>query len=393
MASPTAPVISSTGITAPSFAQIYAYLQSQYQAIFGVDTLVTPDTQDGQLLAVFAQAISDANSAAIAVYNSFSPATAQGVGLSSNVQINGLSRLVPSFSTAPAVVTGTPNAPITNGTAIDASQNVWALPPTVIVGPSGTTNVTVQCTTAGAIALSPNSLTINTPTFGWTGISNSTAALGAPVETDAELRFRQSQSVALPSQTIFEGIVAAIANTTGVTRVRGYENNTSSGQALPGGFVLPANNLVFIVEGGTSAAIFNAIFTKITPGIPTWNNGQSNNNSQVVTDANGSTRLINYQTGIGATVALGISIHPLSGWAASTEGLITAALIAYFTSLPIGFNISYFGLINVISLLGTPQQGTFEITGLTMNGGVADIQIQYNLAMTFGAANVTYILT
>jgi hypothetical protein len=313
--------------------------------------------------------------------------------LSNNVQLNGLTRLIPSFSTALAVIIGTPNAPITNGTAIDAAQNIWALPASVIIGAGGTVTVTVTCQTQGAVTLSANSLSINTPTFGWTGITNSPAAVGAPTESDAALRVRQAQSVSLPSLTIFEGIVAQIANTPGVTRVRGYENNTSSGQALPGGFILPANNLVFIVEGGTVASVFQAIFEKITPGIPTWNNGQGNNNSQVVTDVNGSTRLLNYQTAIESSVALIIGIHPLSGWSVSTEALITAALGAYFAALPIGSNISYFGLITIISLLGTPQQGTFEVTSLTMNGSNADIQVQYNLALNFGAANVTYNLT
>ena len=59
---------------------------------YGSDAVLTPDSQDGQLLAVFAQAIYDNGQALIAIYNSFSPATAQGAGLSSLVKINGLAR-------------------------------------------------------------------------------------------------------------------------------------------------------------------------------------------------------------------------------------------------------------------------------------------------------------
>lgn len=393
MPSPTAPVISATGISAPTFAQIYAFLQAQYAAIFGSDALVTPDTQDGQLLAVFAQAISDANSAAIAVYNSFSPATAQGTGLSSNVQINGLRRLVPSFSTAPAIILGTPGAVLTNCTAIDASQNIWDLPTLVTIGPAGTIAVTLTCETSGAVTLGVNALSINTPTFGWAGITNSAAAVGAPVETDAALRFRQAQSVSLPSKTIFEGIVAAIAQVTGVLRVRGYENNTSSGQALASSAdILPGNNLLFVVQGGQPFNVLQAIFLKITPGIPTWNNGAANNNSAVLTDTNGSTRLLNFQTAISSGVGVGVAIHPLAGWAATTEVLIQNALIAYFNALPIGSNISYLGLINVISLIGTPQQGTFQVNGLTLQGGTTDLQLSYNVGATSAANLITFTL-
>ena len=393
MASPTAPVISATGITAPTFPQIYAYFQAQYLAIFGADALITPDTQDGQLLAVFARAISDSNSACVAVYNSFSPATAQGVGLSNNVQINGLKRLIPSLSSAPAVLSGTPNAPITNGAATDAGGNVWLLPTPVTIGTSGTTTVTVTCQTEGAVTLVANGLTISTPTFGWTGITNSVAVPGAPVETDPALRLRQAQSVALPSLTIFEGIVAAIANTPGVTRVRGYENNTSSGMALPGGVVLPAGNLDFVVEGGSLSAIFQAIFLKYTPGVPTWNaGGASNNVSQVVTDANGSTRLLSLQTAIETAVSVAVSINPLSGWTLATIPLIQAAAQAFLGAAQIGGVIGYFALIPILQLLGTPQQGTFSIASLTLNGTAGDVQLAFSNAASVSSPVAVTVL-
>ena len=57
-----APTISASGITAPTYADIYAYFQAKYQAIYGTDVYIDPDSQDGQLLAVFAQAIADCNS-------------------------------------------------------------------------------------------------------------------------------------------------------------------------------------------------------------------------------------------------------------------------------------------------------------------------------------------
>jgi hypothetical protein len=394
MASPTAPIISATGIAAPTFAQVYAYLQGQYAAIFGADALVTPDTQDGQLLAVFAQAITDANAACVAVYNSFSPATAQGAGLSSNVQINGLTRLVPSASVALLTISGTPNVVLPNNSSvIDPQQNVWLLAPSSTIGPTGIGGALATCQTLGAIGsgLPANGFTINTPTFGWTGVINQGITVGAPVETDAALRSRQAQSVSLPSLTIFEGIVASIAQVVGVTRVKGYENNTSSGLSLSGGAVLPANNLLFVVEGGAALAIGNAIFAKITPGIPTWNSGGGNNVSQTLTDANGSTRLINFQTAIENFMSMTISVHPLSGWSPITETLITSAVNAYFAALPIGSNISYFGLINVIALPNTPQAGTFEITGLILTGGTTDQQLPYNYAPQAGS--ITYNLT
>lgn len=390
MASPTAAIITPAGISAPTFAQLYAYLQSQYLAIFGADALITPDTQDGQMLAVFANAINDSNAMAIAIYNSFSPSTAQGAGLSSNVQINGLQRLIPSFSTAPVVLTGAANAPITNGSCTDPNGNVWDLPSSVTIGVSGTVATQVTCETAGAVPLSLNTLRINTPTFGWTGVTNSVASVGSPVETDAALRVRQASSVALPSVTIFEGIVAAIGQVPGVTRVKGYENNTSGGIALPGSGTLPANNLDFVVEGGSSSAIFQAIFSKITAGIPTWNaSGAANNLSTTLTDAAGSSKLINFQTALQVAAPVVVTVHALSGWSVATIPLIQAAIQAFLATVGIGGKISYLtGVVPAASLPGTPQAGTFIVTALTLNGGTADAQLAFSSAAS-GASSVT----
>ena len=90
--------ISAAGISAPQYSDILASLQASAQLIFGSDVYLQPDSQDGQLLAVFAQAMYDANMATIAAYNSFSPATAVGVGLSNAVRINNIKRAVATNS-------------------------------------------------------------------------------------------------------------------------------------------------------------------------------------------------------------------------------------------------------------------------------------------------------
>ena len=74
------PQITSAGISGPSYTDYLAELQSQYWQIFGSDALITPDTQDGQMLAVFAQALYDTGQACIATYGQFSPQTARGRG-------------------------------------------------------------------------------------------------------------------------------------------------------------------------------------------------------------------------------------------------------------------------------------------------------------------------
>lgn len=401
--SPTAALIGPNGITAPTFAEVLTYLQGQYQAIFGADVYLGNDSQDGQLLAVFAQALADANSAAIAVYNSFSPTTGQGAGLSSNVQINGLTRLIPSLSTAVLTLTGVAHSVITNGVARDTSNFLWALPTTTTIGSGGTVTVTATCTTPGAIGASPGTITgIQTPSFGWQSVTNPGAAVpGAPVESDAALRLRQSESTTLPSVTIFEGVIAAIKNLVGVGRVEGYENNTSAPLVLNGG-TIPANNLVYIVENGALIQndVFKAIFDKSTPGIPSYLDPAypALSFSQTVTDTNGSTRVINFMTPVQNSLGFIIQVHPLSGWDVSTVALIQAAVIAYTATLAIGVTISYFNFVPVITFLGTapgqplpPQVGTFSLTSFTIDGAVTDLAIPYNYVQLAGSITVNVV--
>ncbi|HCT5962039.1 TPA: hypothetical protein OT231_005361, partial [Klebsiella pneumoniae] len=88
---------------------------------------------------------------------------------------------------------------------------------------------------------------INTPTRGWVSVTNPQAAtVGVAAETNDELRVRQSQSVALPSLTPFEAVDGAIANISGVTRHKLYENDTDTTDANG----LPPRSIAAIVEGG-----------------------------------------------------------------------------------------------------------------------------------------------
>lgn len=245
-----APTIDASGITAPTYADVLAYLQGQYRAIYGADTYLDPDSQDGQMLGVLAKAISDANSVAIAIYRSFSPATAQEDALSSNVKINGIARKVASYSSADLVLVGQAGKTITNGAAKDSNGVQWLLPATVTIPPSGTITVTATCASIGDVSARAGTINhIATPALGWQSVTNpADAAEGAPVEKDAALRQRQTVSTALPSLTVLDGIIGAVANVPGVTRYVPYENDTDATDANG----IPSHSISLVVEGGAT---------------------------------------------------------------------------------------------------------------------------------------------
>jgi hypothetical protein len=82
--------VDGSGISGMSFGQVLAWYQDQYRSIYGQDIYIEPDSQDGQWIGIQALAVKDLIDSAIAVYNDFSPATAQGAGLSSVVKVNGI---------------------------------------------------------------------------------------------------------------------------------------------------------------------------------------------------------------------------------------------------------------------------------------------------------------
>ena len=114
------------------------------------------------MLAIYALGIHDANNMAIAVYNSFSPATARGRGLASNVKINGISVTPASRPPADVRIVGK-LALITNGTVRDSNGISWSLPTVVVVGIDGTVTVTATCQIDGAVGRLPVTLPRSAP--------------------------------------------------------------------------------------------------------------------------------------------------------------------------------------------------------------------------------------
>ncbi len=372
-----APTISAAGISAPTFADIYAWLQSQVQAIYGADVYIDPDSQDGQFLAMFAQAIADSNSVAIGIYNSFSPAKAVGAALSSNVKINGIQREAPSYSSADLDLVGQAGTTISNGIAKDANNYQWALPASVEIPAAGEITVTATCTTIGAIAAPRGTITqIGTPTRGWQTVTNaSDAAPGAPVEPDPALRARQTVSTALPSQTVLDGIVGAVANLPGVTRYAPYENDTSQTDANG----IPSHSISLVVEGGDADAIANAIAVKKTPGSGTYGT-----TSIVTTNRYGMPVKINFFRPTDAPISAVVAIRVLTGYTSSIGAALQAAVAAYINAVAIGGGdaqaVEWDDCIAAAKAI--TGSATFKIASLTLTGprgaGAPDVALLFN---------------
>ncbi|HIB1592393.1 TPA: baseplate J/gp47 family protein [Salmonella enterica subsp. enterica serovar Muenchen] len=321
--------VTAEGISAPDYQTILDTLTSYFQQIYGSDAYLEPDSKDGQMVALVALAIHDANNTAISVYNCFSPVTGYGAALTSNVKINGIARKGATNSTVDLLLTGTAGTAITNGTVKDTNNVIWRLPASVVIGVDGTVTATAICSKSGAVAAPAGAITtINTPTRGWTSVTNpAAAAVGAPAETDAELRIRQGQSVAIPSITPFEGVDGAIANIAGVTRHKLYENDTGKTD----GNGLPPHSISAIVDGGDVTEIARIIRGNKGQGVRTW--GKT---SVTVPDKYGNPHIISFSRPTDVPVYGKITLKVFVGYTSQIGVQIQQAVADYINRLMIG---------------------------------------------------------
>ena len=354
-----APIISDTGISTLSYQEVYDTLVTNFKLIYGSDIYISADSQDGQWLAIIAKAIFDCNNVAVTVYQSFSPTFSQGAMLSSMVKINGITRNSSGYSTATCIVVGTVGTTILAGIAQDTNGNLWNLPTRVIIGISGSETINVTCQMAGAIiALAGTINVIGNPQYGWQSITNpADAAIGAPVETDAALKLRQSLSVALPSQTVMDGILSSIANVSGVTRYTGYSNDT----AITDSNGVPAHSMAIVVYGGSSTDIANVIALKKMPGSQTYGT-----TAITVYSSYGYPTIINYSQLAIIPIYFDITIVKLAGYLTTTDAAIKTALMIFIDNLDIGEDVYISQAQASASLIGLGVGQTFYITSFKM---------------------------
>lgn len=383
-----AAIITSAGITAPTYPEILAELQLRFQAIYGSDIYITPDSQDGQFLALMAQAIYDTNQETIAAYNSFNPAYAVGTGLSNLVKINGISRLVSSASTAVGNVVGVAGTVITAGSVKDANGYVWDLPATVTIPVGGSIAVTVTAQTQGTIQAAAGTINIiNSPTYGWqTFVSTADAVPGNPVESDAQLRLRQAVSTGIPALTPMGAMFGALANLPGVTRLALYENYSDITDVNG----LPPHSICPVIEGGVVASIINMVGSRKTPGAGTF----GTTSGYYIDPVTGIAYLINYNVLSDITIKVAVTGTATPGYASTTAALIKSAVAAYISGLAIGEDVQYSRIWTPSYLNGDVLGKSYEITALTIAKGAgapgtSDIVIAFNEAAKALTTDIT----
>ena len=382
--------ITDKGVLAPTYSEVLAELQKKFRAIYGQDINLDNDTADGQWLGIVASAINDANAALTASYTGYAPSTASGAALSSIVRTNGISRNRASFSSVDLRCIGQAGSTISGGIVEDENGNRWKLPDTVVIPPQGEITVTAICSKEGAIEALPGTVTkIMTPTLGWQTVSNpAAAALGQAVETDAQLRARQKQSVALPSRSVFEGILASVAAIDGVSAISGIDNDTSRTDSNG----IPPHSIAIIADGGDTQAIADAIFRKKGPGTGTYGN-----TSQQVFDRYDVVHNISFSRSVRKAISAKVTIVPLTGSETGIGERIRKTVADFIDGLAIGESLMLTRLYLPASLNGSADLATYKLVSVETSAdgetfGQSDIAIRFNERAACDPASVELVI-
>lgn len=380
-----APYIDAAGLHLNTYTDIETALTDSAKSIFGQDIYLDNDSQDMQWISTVARMIYDAEQMCALAYNNESPQTAIGVSLDNLVQLNGIARNPATYSTVSVALQGNPGMVIAAGVVYDDNGYLWDLPPNTQIGDDGVVTVTAICETAGAITADVGTIQgISTIQYGWNAVYNPAAATpGTPVETDTALQTRQSDSVALPSQTVLDGILAAVGSVDGVTQVAGYENDTPNADSNG----IPANSTAIIAVGGDNTAIAEQIAYHKTLGSPTYGT-----TAVPITSDALAVLTINFSRPAAATISVAMTVIPLAGYTSTVQDTAITDVQNYINALQIATSVYASSLI-AAALSASNKAPSFSISALTVskNGGTpgASASIAWNEIAQAGTVTVT----
>lgn len=382
------PYIDASGYHYPSYADIRNDIIEQFKHIYGQDIYLENDSQDYQMISIFALKIYDAFQAVELDYNNRSPKTAIGTGLDALVKINGITRKKASYSSVMVTITGDPNTQIIGGKVKDLADNQWTLPYRVVIPETGTIKVSAVCQTIGAISAPVGAVCkIMTPTKGWIAVTNENqATLGQPIETDAQLRARQTISVANPAQTVLESTKGAIAAIEGVTRYVVLENDTNIADSNG----IPGHSICAIVEGGADADIARAIYLRKGPGCGT--------HGDVAVDVLNSENVpttIRFFRPEYVSVKVSVKVKKLPGYTREVESAIIEYVNYYLHLLAIGQSV-YLSSIWAIAARAIEDitNPSFSVVEVQLGAGdqplaAGDIPIGFNKVAQYAGCTVS----
>jgi len=379
--------VDSTGLQVKTVTEIVADLTTSLKEIYGDDINVDPNSPDGQLLNILAQAIVDNLEMLSLVNASFDPDQASGVILDQRVAINGIQRTAGTYTVQPVSITvdramtlvGLDGAIEPTGdefVVADDAGNEFILAATQTISGAGTASYNFRAKDIGSVLTSPNTITNQiTITLGVTAVNNPLTATttGVEEETDAQLKIRRQMSFFKQATSNADAIEAELLATTGVTDALVVEDDD-------------AHTIWCIVEGGTAEDIAQVIYAKRGAGC-----GMVGAEEVVVDRPNGQSITIKYDEPVEEDLYITATLTPKKAgisfdFAAIKEELVAA--LKYTLNQPASINEVLAALMQI------EPEAYFSSVGVSLTDSayadyVATTDEQHKLVLTTAHISLT----
>jgi uncharacterized phage protein gp47/JayE len=378
--------LSVTGFDAKRLADIKTDIEDALKAAFNDNIDLSAQSVFGQLIGIIAEVIADQWESEEDVYNSQYPSTASSNQLSNVVAYNGLVRKPATKTVVPEVaIIGVPGTFVPAGSQASMSSTgaVFESDTDATISGIGIVVVSFTAVETGPTSVGVNDIdTIETPIFGWEGVSNAITdiAVGQDEETDQELRLRRTVSVAFPSQNLTASLFSQLLALDGVNDVFVQENKTT---ATIGG--IPPHQFETIVDGGDDDEIANLVWNNTPQGIDSHGD-----ELVVITDIQGFTQNVNFTrpTNINIYFDLTIVTDPAAFPASGVSDIKDAIVTHGESNFKIGDDVIYSSFFTPINSVPGVLSIDLKMGKTPSPTGTSNIAMLFSEISRYSSANV-----
>ena len=391
--------INQDGISTTTLAEYKTAIENVFISAFGSNFNIDPETAQGQMIGLLALAFSQSDNSVIDMFNGTDIYSALGIQIDYIASNLGIYRKPAVNSEVLCTLTGVPGAIVPTGATVeDAIGNKYKLKSQIVIPVSNTIDAIFVCQTAGPVIIHPNTVNkIVNVIQGWETVNNANAGItGYSEETDAQLRKRYIESVAINSVSQLSSIKSCISSIQDVKQVEVVQNDQDIAQTIKG-LSLPAHSITSIVLGGSDQDIIDCIGKKKPVGIKT--NGDIS--GTYVDPAYYTTLLIEFYRAAPVETEINMTIKTDSSFPSNGLDQLKDNIVAYFNGtfqiaqgasiqgMLIGKNVLYSRLLTPINQVIGHEVSSLLIGRLGQTLSQQDININLNEIAVIDRTNIT----
>lgn len=330
-------------------------------ANFGSLFDVSPESPDGQVIGIIADAIYNEEVSSQAAYQSSDPDSAIGVALEYVCEYNGVFRQEETATTVVVQLTGTAGTVVPEGSLVSDGNEEYTTTASATI-PS---DVTVTCNTLGRVEVAANTVqTVVSSIVGWDGVDNNLVGVtGLDRESDAQLRNRRARSTINSGVNTIEAIYESL-NKLGTEFVAIEVNDTN----VP--TTIPPHSFLTVVSGGSDQGVAESIFANKPAGILS-----SGTTTVAVLDSKNYSHDISFSRPTPFSIEIELEFQRLAGASNETIETMRSNLLAYITNIQIGDNVIWSRVFGIAAASEGVAIRTLTIAEAGGVHGTADIAL------------------